>query len=207
MGTAVRKNEEFISGQIHERTDRTLFKIVFQTILVTSICFRSHAADQIHMMDPNLNENCELAVALIRRMQEDGTSNWLLKRHPSTQNWGFIQTQRLERESPRQAVARETSWQLGLDGSIDFLVANMALLHLPSSDPPAAGYENWQITEASFFVVDLYGRRSQRHCDALPDVYWASSAEICSGKLLNGGVLHHPDHQLIQRSEVIQPWH
>lgn len=148
----------------------------------------------------------EIVVALIRNVDENGVGRWLLKRKAKSTGWSFIRCERLEGESARTAISREVAWELGLDSRIDFLVANMAQLHLPAESQVAAGSGRVRI-EASFFTVDLFTKRAKRHCAALPDLLWATAGQICSGALGNGEVLDRQDYRLIQRSEVIQPWH
>ncbi|MEM7453080.1 MAG: hypothetical protein AAF456_01880 [Planctomycetota bacterium] len=122
----------------------------------------------------------------------------------STQRLEFVVARRLEKESFRESVIREVAWQLELDRSRDFLVANMAQCNIDlKGDIPGIGREAW--VQAAFYNVEMYRSRIAAALSEDPANAWLSSHEICDGVSESGCALDPLVHDLILRSKVIEP--
>lgn len=149
-------------------------------------------------------EKIELAVALIRSTAT-GSPRWLIKYGDKASKPSLIIGQRLQDESFRETVVRDVSWELNLDRSRDFLVANMAQINLEFVDrlPGRSGKSH---VRAAFYNVEIYRAQvlEQLHKDR--SCRWIDSAAICDGVTREGQILNPIVPYLINRSSVIQHW-
>ncbi len=113
------------------------------------------------------------SIALIRDSDNE-QSRWLVRLAANGNTAAFVQAERLQQESYRDALKREIAWELELDARKDFIVSSVPRIHLQSpladigdaetnrppdltacNSLPETGVD-WVI--AQFFVVDLFGR-------------------------------------------------
>ena len=149
-------------------------------------------------------EKIELAIALIRN-SSSGTPRWLVKQTDSGSKPNLIIGHRLERESFRETVAREVSWELSLERKRDFLVANMAQINLEFVDRLPGNDEKSHIA-VSFYNVEMYRAKVLGQLSVDPSVSWIDSVAICDGVTREGQILDPIVPYLINRSSVIQHW-
>ncbi|MDG2014246.1 MAG: hypothetical protein P8J33_12120 [Pirellulaceae bacterium] len=145
------------------------------------------------------------SIALIRRVQ-DGKNLWLAResdRRPDMVD--FIAAPRLESESFRETIRREVGWVLDLDPKRDLLVSNMAQLNLEfvASLPNSTADSH---IAASFFLVEIYGRRAMQKIESDPANRWMTSGEVCSGDLETGETVDPRLLFLLDRAKVINAW-
>lgn len=145
------------------------------------------------------------SIALIRRI-EDGKNLWLARasnRRPGMVD--FIAAPRLGTESFRETIRREVGWVLDLDPKRDLLVSSMAQLNLEfvASWPNSTSDSH---IAASFFLVEIYGRRAMQKIEEDPANRWLTSGEVCSGSLETGETLDPRLLFLLDRAKVINAW-
>ncbi len=146
----------------------------------------------------------ELAIALIRST-ESGSLRWLVKHGNSGEKPSLIIADRLEKESFRETVAREISWELNLDRKRDFLVANMAQMNLEFIDR-LPGYTEESHIVAAFYNVEIYRAKVLEQLQGDDSCFWIDSAAVCDGVTRQGQILNPIVPYLVNRSSVIQHW-
>jgi len=146
----------------------------------------------------------ELAVALIRS-SVSGCPRWLIRQAKDGSKPSLIIGDRLENESFRETVAREVSWELGLDRRRDFLVSNMAQINLEFVDRLPGASEKSHVLVA-FYNVEIYRAKVIRQLRDNDSCHWVDSAAICDGVTRQGQILNPIVPYLINRSSVIQHW-
>ena len=145
-----------------------------------------------------------IAIGLVRRLSDDGW-RWLAEWNGNESFFEFVQSECLERESPREAISREVSWRMELDRSRDLLVCNMAQADL-EVDSTRQGDPLALPQRVSFYNVELYGKRVVGKINLLPGVAWLSSQEICKGVTLDNRPINPDQHWLVSKFQVIQHW-
>jgi len=145
------------------------------------------------------------SVALIRRV-ENGKNLWLARAQQGSANvLSFISAHRLESESFRETIRRETAWVLNLSPKRDLLVSNMAQLNLEFvACLPKDETESH--VAVSFFLVEIYGKKAMQLIRDDPANRWLSSAEVCAGELDSGERLDPRLLFLLDRAKVINAW-
>ena len=73
-----------------------------------------------HPVDDLTAKHLHLSIALVRNPRDDMV-RWLATWNESKKVFDFIIGQRLQNESFRETVTRETAWALNLDRSKDFI--------------------------------------------------------------------------------------
>jgi len=149
-------------------------------------------------------ETYELSVPLVRRLDQHGL-RWLMRLHPKQGQLRFLNVQRLENESCRESVAREVSWELGLDRKRDFLVSNMAQLNVDFIGT-LPGQTAVSCNRISFYNVEIFRQAALEKLEGDPNNVWVSSNEICEGITLSGIPLDPYMSSLIRDKGVIQAW-
>ena len=145
----------------------------------------------------------ELGVALIRKIEQQVL--WLGKFNESQRQIDFVTSQRLGKETFREAVTREVAWELEIDRRLDFVVSSMAQLNLNFAATLPSQTELTQIAVA-FYNVELYRKAVLRKINADNRFLWLTSAEICNGQS-NQGVKIDPLIVLLnEEANVIQHW-
>lgn len=150
-------------------------------------------------------ETIALSIALIRKKDDQGL-RWLGRLNPATDTLKFVMAFPAEKESFRESVTKEISWELGLDRKSDFLVSNMAQLNaeFPESLPAVT---NGTPLKVSFYNVEIYRRPILAALIEDEQNFWLSSEEIWAGQMSDGTKrLDAMLHQMITKSEVIRSW-
>ena len=144
------------------------------------------------------------SVALIQKIEKD-QSQFLLKFNSEKTKLDFVSGERLEKESFREAVTREISWQLELERDKDFLVSNMAQLSMEYTGILPGAYDEKQIAFA-FYLVHLYGKSARSKIESTCYTKWITAAEICEGRTRSGiSIAEIPVHW-INRWSILQSW-
>lgn len=149
-------------------------------------------------------ERTSLSVALIRKTYNQSLQ-WLARLDPKTKKLTFVVSERLGKESFREATTREVAWELRLDRQRDFLVANMAQMNLEFIDQLPDHRNKCHVT-VSFYNVEIYRKDVVKSLEEDPNNFWVTSEEICDGKTQCGRVFHPLIPYLVARSNVIQYW-
>lgn len=158
------------------------------------------------------------SIALIRDADNE-QSRWLVRLGTNENHAAFVQAERLEQESYRDALKREIAWELELDARKDFIISSVPRIHFQSpladigdaeknrppdltacNSLPEKGVD-WVI--AQFFVVDLFGRVSREKVAANSRNQWWTPEEILAGISDAGTRFHSLQHQLVLQTEVI----
>ena len=149
-------------------------------------------------------EKLALAVTLIRN-NSNQTVRWLARLDPGSMQLNFVVGERLEKESFRETAIREVAWELNLDRTRDFLVANMAQGNLEFVDQLPGRFQPNHVV-VSFYNVEIYRREVLKQLESDPNNFWVGSDEICDGVTRCGRRFEPIVPFLINRSNVIQPW-
>lgn len=145
------------------------------------------------------------SIALIRR-EHEGKSKWLARAEANQPNvLNFISAPRLGSESFRDTILREAAWELNLDPKRDLLVSSMAQLNLEFVAQLPNETDETHVG-ASFFMVQIYGKRALRQVESDPTNHWLSSSEVCNGHALSGEKLTPRLLFLLNRAKVINAW-
>lgn len=148
-------------------------------------------------------EKLEIGIALVRKL--DSQIKWLGKIDRTIKQVDFIMARRLERESMRESVLREVSWELDIDRRRDIVVSNMAQLNL-DFETTLLGDGEPSIVSCAFYNVELYRKTVVQLIEEKEDFIWMTSAEICSGTTDDGMELNPLMVELNNQAKVIQPW-
>lgn len=149
-------------------------------------------------------DKVSLAVTLIRNTSNQ-TLRWLARLNEFTMQLEFVVGERLEQESFRETAIREVAWELELDRTRDFLVANMAQHNLEFVDQ-MPGWFNKNHMLVSFYNVEIYRREVLEALESDSRNFWVTSDEICDGVTHCGRRFDPIVPYLINRSNVIQHW-
>lgn len=144
------------------------------------------------------------SVALIQKIEKD-QSQFLLKFNSEKTKLDFVSGERLEKESFREAVTREISWQLELERDKDFLVSNMAQLSMEYTGSLPGDCDEKQIAFA-FYFVHLYGNSARLKVEGSNDTKWLTAAEICEGSTRSGIPLAEIPVHWINRWGILHAW-
>lgn len=145
------------------------------------------------------------SVALIQKFDED-KSHFLLRFNADRSQLNFITGDRLERESFRESVTREVSWQLELDRNRDFIVSNMAQLSMEYTGLLPGLTSECKIAVA-FYLVHLYGNSSRTKVNLSESNHWVNAAEICQGQTEQGIPIDPISVHWINRWDILQTWY
>ncbi len=145
------------------------------------------------------------SVALIQSFDEEKTQ-FLLNLNAERNQLDFVVGERLEKESFREAITREVSWQLELERNQDFLVSNMAQLSMEYTGVIPGAVSERRIAVA-FYLVHLYGKTARSQVNDSNTTQWVSPAEICRGRTDLGTVIDPVSVHWINRWEILQAWH
>lgn len=160
---------------------------------------------QPHLLRIQLTmEKLFVSVALIRDMTET-PSRLLLRRDPASGEWRFVVGERLQSESFRETIVRETAWQLELDPQSDLLVSDMAQLSVESIEKQPGSAEPLHLAIA-FYPVHLYGRAAKARLNTSEHVGWFTSREILAGRCDQGTAIDPRVVAWLKQWEVLQPW-
>jgi len=149
-------------------------------------------------------DKVSLAVTLIRNTSAQ-TLRWLARLNEFTMQLEFVIGERLEKESFRETAIREVAWELELDRTRDFLVANMAQHNLEFVDQ-LPGWFSKNHLAVSFYNVEIYRKEVLEAIDQDSRNLWVTSGEICNGVTHCGRRFDPIVPYLIKRSDVIQHW-
>ena len=144
------------------------------------------------------------SVALIQKIEKD-QSQFLLKFNSEKTQLDFVSAERLEKESFREAVTREISWQLELQRDKDFLVSNMAQLSMEYTGTLPGTADEQQIAFA-FYMVHLYGNSARLKVKESNTTAWITAAEICKGATKSGIPIAEIPVHWINRWGILQAW-
>jgi hypothetical protein len=144
------------------------------------------------------------SVGLIQKFEKEH-AKFLLKWQPERTQLNFVIGERLEKESFRESITREVSWQLGLDRKSDFLVSNMAQLSMEYSGTLPGTPEKRSIAVA-FYLVHLYGKTARNKVGQLTTTQWITAAEICDGWTDLGVPIDPIAVHWINRWQILQSW-
>lgn len=145
------------------------------------------------------------SVALIQSFDEE-KSQFLLKLNAGRNQLDFVVGERLEKESFREAITREVSWQLDLERNRDFLVSNMAQLSMEYTGVVPGDVSERKIAVA-FYLVHLYGKSARSQVKDSKITQWVTAAEICHGRTNLGTEIDPISVHWINRWEILQAWH
>ena len=145
------------------------------------------------------------SVALIQKF-DDEKSQFLLKLNAGRNQLNFVTGERLEKESFREAISREVSWQLELERSKDFIVSNMSQLSMEYAGVLPGMTAKNKIAVA-FYLVHLYGDSARSQLNDSTDCQWVNAAEICRGRTNLGTAIDPIPVHWINRWEILQAWH
>ena len=151
----------------------------------------------------NLNR-INLSISLVRKLTTDGY-RWLAIWNESKNYYDFVIGQRLERESFRETVLRETAWELGLDRTKDFLVSNMAQANL-QFEGFLPGVKEKSEVNAAFYNVEIFRDNALLLINEDPRTIWLTSQEVCSGQTNDFHRLNPMLTFLIHKSQAVQHW-
>jgi len=149
-------------------------------------------------------ELLQLSVGLIQKVVEDSVQ-LLLKYDPSAGMWRFIVGHRIENESFRDTILREVAWQLDLDRTSDFLVANMAQFNMESIEQLPGRGEPVQL-RITFYPVHLYRKQAIELISHQTAFRWFTCNEIWNGCSDRGELIAPDIVQCLRKWEVVQPW-
>lgn len=144
------------------------------------------------------------SVALIQKIEEE-KSLFLVKANAERNQLEFVIGERLEKESFREAVTREVSWQLDLERKRDFIVSNMAQLSMEYTGTLPGAVTESQIAVA-FYLVHLYGNSARSKFIESTTTQWITAAEICQGYTSSGGEIDPIAVYWINRWGILQAW-
>jgi|694.fasta_scaffold00228_50 hypothetical protein len=146
----------------------------------------------------------QLAISIVQRIVGDKIEV-LLQLDPHRQSWCFVVGQRLQTESFRETILRETAWRLDLDRKKDFLVAHMPLLSVEHVERPPHSEDDAKF-KLEFYPVHLYGHRSVQKVSQSSACDWFSCREVCSG-LTNQGMPVDPQIvNWLNKWQILHPW-
>lgn len=149
-------------------------------------------------------EKLEIGVALIRKIDEK--IHWLGKLGDTKSQIEFVIAHRLEKESWRETIMREVSWQLEIDRKRDIVVSNMAQLNVDfEAVVPGASSAPAQIS-CAFYNVQLYRKAAVKKISENEKFVWLTSGEICNGVTKQGTPLDPLVIMLNEQAKVIQHW-
>ncbi len=148
-------------------------------------------------------EKMELVVALIRKI--DDRVQWLGKYNASRLQVDFVTAHRLERESWRETILREVSWELDIDRKRDFVVSSMAQLNINFATALPGQADITQVA-AAFYNVELYRKAVLDKINANSGFVWLTSTEICDGMTEDGIKVDPLVVLLNEEAQVIQHW-
>ena len=149
-------------------------------------------------------EKLEIGVALIRKVDEK--IHWLGKLNDTKTQVAFVIARRLEKESWRETIMREVSWQLEIDRKRDIVVSNMAQLNVEfEAVLPGASSAPAQIS-CAFYNVQLYRKAAVEKIKENDTFIWLTSGEICNGVTESGIPLDPLVIMLNEQAKVIQHW-
>ena len=149
-------------------------------------------------------DKVSLAVTLIRSTSNQ-TLRWLARLNEFTMQLEFVVGERLEKESFHETAIREVAWELDLDRTRDFLVANMAQHNLEFVDQLPGWFSKNHLL-VSFYNVEIYRREVLDALEQDSRNFWVTSDEICKGVTQCGCRFDPIIPYLINRSNVIQHW-
>lgn len=145
-------------------------------------------------------------IALIRHCREGDHPAWLLVADPRRPGLRWIHARQLGNESPRESIAREIAWQLGLDRNRDFLVSSMARLNLEPGGPwldqlPADLQDSQGLV---FLTVEIYREEALEKLRQNSRCLWLEPERILAGHSSCGIAVQPAWARLIGQTGVIQ---
>ena len=126
---------------------------------------------------------------------------WLCAWDGNHDCYNFIMGERLETESFRECVERETCWVLGLERR-DILVANMAQVNLEYQDVLPGETDPSHIAVA-FYSIHLYGKNARQVVREFTEGAWLSRPELTNGRAEDGRIVSPVLTYLLQKADVI----
>jgi hypothetical protein len=158
------------------------------------------------------------SIGLIRKYipvdNGDGEWRWLVHQ-PKRNSWfQLIETDRLEKESFRQALDREIAWILPLRAKQDYLMSSVPRLHYRHKIEPGCGSNTGEpmqiMTQCTeFYTVDLYGKEAEKQTAHAPGIDWITSLELTQGQWTREGELRlllPAQTALLEMSQVVSHW-
>jgi hypothetical protein len=149
-------------------------------------------------------ELLQLAIGLIRQIDNEGHRTWLAVWDERRNCFDFVSSERIGKETFREAVTREIAWVLDVDRS-SFLVSNMAQLNLQFDATWPETNESQPIA-VSFYNIDLYRRKVREDLQTREGLVWLTAKEIYAGRTVSGLSISSKLCYLINHSKVIQHW-
>lgn len=149
-------------------------------------------------------EQLQIAIGLIRRINDEGHRSWLGVWDERGKYFDFVSAERIGKETFRETITREIAWVLDVDRS-SFLVSNMAQLNL-EFEAIWPDTQEMQPLAVSFYNIDLYRRRVREELENREGLIWLTAKEIYAGQTLGGSPINAKLCYLINHSKVIQHW-
>ena len=149
-------------------------------------------------------EQLQIAIGLIRRINQDGHRHWMAVWDKRNLCYDFVFSERIGKETFREAITREVAWSLNVERS-SFLVSNMAQLNLEFEATWPETHERQPLAVA-FYNVDLYRRQVREELKNREGLIWITAKEIYAGRTIRGLAISSKLCYLINYSQVIQQW-
>lgn len=140
------------------------------------------------------------SVGMIRH-PEQGERLWLVIWDAEQGHFDFVIAEKLENDSFREALQREVAWILPLDRKRDFIISQMARLHLESVLSIGGKDPTYFIVE--LFVVELYGKQALENVERDDQTRWLAASEILGGKTSDGHPVSPRLVTLLQKADVL----
>jgi hypothetical protein len=144
------------------------------------------------------------SIAMIRRYVEE-QEQWLCIWDPSRTAFRLIEARRGENENFRSCLDDAIETDTPLSRKSDYLISGLSRAHHQApiewsgNDVP-----HWVVVQ--FFIVDLYGKKSEGRIQSAQNTRWWTHAEIARGFSSDGNRFCERQKVLIARADILPPW-
>ena len=140
------------------------------------------------------------SIALLRHPR-DLEKRWLAWWNERRRFFDFVIAERLEGDSFRECIDREIAWTLNLRRGKDYLVSQMARLHLQDTVSVSGVDTSFTV---QFFVADVFGRVGRAAVEENPELQWLTNEEVLAGRTSEQLPVNPTLVTLLERADVIR---